>query len=445
MAQENQRNQQPQTAVAVIAAPRLPAPANIADYDLTEDTWRAVVDAVFPLAKTVGAVVMALAYAKRMNVDIFQRNLHIVPIRVGQNTVESVWPGIALLRTIAQRQASFGGWLEPEEGPEVEHKWSAKVQQWNNGQRSGFKDVQVTLKFPEWVRYTYIKIIGGKPIELKGPKTYFLESFTPISAYDDVPNARWCRSPRQMIHKNAEAAALRMCWPDVFGGMNTFEEMEGRELDEGSIEGEYTVVTEDAPPKPTRKGKEAPDAQAEAIQKAVKDAIDNGVIKGEADSVSESAERLLKAGEKLAEDTAKGSAEAGEEVDQNSPLEEDLVHNHQDEEEGQAEDDVGDGPSLGDQAAASLEREKQRGPSTKEMPAADPPTSEEPLTQSEMDEWVSWKLQVISKIKMANEVGKITTAIDFYSSDLASAPEEIRAAVLEQRDASLAALQGSGS
>lgn len=57
-------------------------------------------------------------------------------------------------------------------------------------------------------------------------KTFFREVVA--TTRDGKPNARWSRAPVQMLTKCCEAAGLRECCPDEFGGLQTFEELEGQ-------------------------------------------------------------------------------------------------------------------------------------------------------------------------------------------------------------------------
>lgn len=239
----NGNNQQ----VAVLEPPRMQMPAHVSDqYGLNQDTWRALTDAVFPLAKTVGAVLLALAYCERNRLDVFQRVVHIVPMYVNGRTVETVWPGIGQVRIIAQRQESFAGYDDCEFGPDITTEFKGKVNEWDNGQRAGTKDVSATVTYPEWARFVVYKMLHGQRTRLPGPKVYFTEIFASRSHFGgEVPNEKWARSPRQMLEKCAEAAAYRRAFPDVLGNEMAAEEMEGRRLDpNGSIDAEYVVVDE---------------------------------------------------------------------------------------------------------------------------------------------------------------------------------------------------------
>jgi len=243
---QSQRGQQ----VAVLAPPRMQMPAHVSEqYGLNEDTWRALTDAVFPLAKTVGAVLLALAYCERNRLDVFQRVVHIVPMRVGSRTVETVWPGIGQMRIVAQRQASFAGYDDVMFGEDRTTEFAGKKWKYEDGgdgrgQSRTAEEVKATVTHPEWAQFVVYKMLQGERQRLPGPRVYFEEVFASCSHFGgDVPNEKWQRSPRQMLEKCAEAAALRRAFPDVLGNEMAAEEMEGRRLDpSGSIDAEYVEV-----------------------------------------------------------------------------------------------------------------------------------------------------------------------------------------------------------
>lgn len=221
--------QQQENQIAVIEPPRMQMPATVTErYGLNDDTWRALTDAVFPLAKTVGAVVMALAYCEKRQLDVFARVIHIVPMKVNGKDVETIWPGIGSYRVTAHRQADFAGWDDCEFGDDKQITYKGKKATWSNGQRSGYEDVQATVTRPEWAQFFVYRMMHGQRVRLPGPKVWFDEFFAAVSAYCDVPNERWQKAPRQMLEKCAEAACLRRAYPDVFGDEPTFEEIEGR-------------------------------------------------------------------------------------------------------------------------------------------------------------------------------------------------------------------------
>src|SRR5690348_581336 len=67
--------------VAVFQKPRLPYhPAIEERFGVKAAEWKALVEAVFPLAQSVDSVVLALSYCKARKLDPFKRVVHIVPI-----------------------------------------------------------------------------------------------------------------------------------------------------------------------------------------------------------------------------------------------------------------------------------------------------------------------------------------------------------------------------
>src|SRR5262245_44656294 len=101
------KDKQQTTAITVLdrlPEPRLPiAPNMLERLGLSMEQWQVLTDQTFPGAKTAAAVAMALTYCKVRNLDIFKRPVHIVPMwsSLLNRQVETIWPGIAELRTTA--------------------------------------------------------------------------------------------------------------------------------------------------------------------------------------------------------------------------------------------------------------------------------------------------------------------------------------------------------
>lgn len=259
----NRQNSNNQVATLAPARMKMPSAA-VERYNLNDDSWRALVDGIFPHAKTVGAVLLALAYCEKNRLDIFQKPVHIVPMRVGNREVETVWPGIAQVRITAQRQPEFAGYDDVEFGPDIERVFKGKKQKWREKQgggweRSGFEDIEFTLTFPEWAQFIVYKMIHGQRVRLPGPKVWFMETFAGTGEGGEVPNDMWRRRPRGQLEKCAEAAGYRRAFPDVLGNEMTAEEMEGRRFDaDGAIEGEFVEVQREEPAQDTAEKKRAP-------------------------------------------------------------------------------------------------------------------------------------------------------------------------------------------
>jgi len=113
----NAQTREPQsgTEIAHFQKPRLPwndaIEERFSDLGVTKASWKALVEAVFPAAKSVDSVVMALSYCKARRLDPFKRPVHIVPVydSLRKQMVETVWPGISELRTTAMRTGQMAG------------------------------------------------------------------------------------------------------------------------------------------------------------------------------------------------------------------------------------------------------------------------------------------------------------------------------------------------
>lgn len=233
--------------VAVINPPRLPYPAAAEErFGVDRSSWKALVEAVWPLAKTADAVVLALSYCKARRLDPFKRPVHIVPMWNGalKREIETVWPGVAELRTTAFRTGLYAGADETSFGPTVESSFAGE-KRGRDGEPP--KRMNVTLKHPEWAQVTVYRMVGGQRVAFPGPRCLFTEWFGYRQGVP-VPNDRWARAPLQMLEKCAEAAALRKAFPEEIGDEPTAEEQEGRVIDPDG-----TIVNEGpTPQRPTR-------------------------------------------------------------------------------------------------------------------------------------------------------------------------------------------------
>lgn len=210
-----------------IAPPRLPYhPAIEERFGVGMTEWRALVDAVFPLAKETGSIIMALAYCRARKLDPFKKPVHIVPMWNGQlkRMVETVWPGIGELRTTAFRTGQFAGRDEAKYGE------TRKTRVGN-----------VEIEFPEWCQVTVYRMLNGERLPFPGPRVYWMESYATSGREDNSPNAMWKRRPFGQIDKCAEAAALRAAFPEEVGNDYAAEEMEGRTI-EGAPESSVAKI-----------------------------------------------------------------------------------------------------------------------------------------------------------------------------------------------------------
>ena len=219
MDQENQTDDQ-QVAIAERETP----PALVA-RGLTLEQWRVLKDAIWPAAKSNEAIFMAIDYCKARGLDPFKRIVHIVPVWDAEKKclVETVWPGIAELRTTAARTGQYAGKDEPVFGETVEAR---------------IGDVQIN--FPEWCQVTVWRLIAGQRVAFHGSRVYWEEAYA-TKGRSDEPNTMWRKRPRGQLAKCAEAEALREAFPEEIGGDYSVEEMQGQ-----------TIGLEPPPPRPER-------------------------------------------------------------------------------------------------------------------------------------------------------------------------------------------------
>jgi phage recombination protein Bet len=193
--------------------------------------WKALVEAIYPNAETADAIVMALSYCRARNLDPFKRPVHIVPMwsSAAGRMIETVWPGIAELRTTAFRTGQYAGTSGPKFGPSREMTFAGTA---TRGRNKG-QERSVTLKFPEWCRLTITRDLNGKERTFVGPKVHWLEAYAKW-ADTDVPNEMWSTRPVGQLEKCAEAAALRRAFPEEIGNDLTAEEMAGQRITDGA-------------------------------------------------------------------------------------------------------------------------------------------------------------------------------------------------------------------
>lgn len=203
-----------------ITGTRLIYPAAVeALYDLNEAKWRTLCDATFPAAKTPEAILLALDYCKHRNLDVFKKVVHIVPMwstALGR-MVETVWPGIAELRTTAARTGEYAGKDETVFGPDVDHE---------------FKNPQGltihTLTIPLWAQTTVYRFVKGEARRFVGDKTFWLENYATAKRDTTRPNEMWNDRPYGQLAKVSEANALRIAFPEDIGHEMSMEEMAGK-------------------------------------------------------------------------------------------------------------------------------------------------------------------------------------------------------------------------
>lgn len=258
----------------VVQPPRLPFPANdVRDLNINEGQWKALVDAIYPSAKTVDGVVLALRYCKSRDLDPFKRAVHVVPMwnsALGRE-VETVWPGINELRTTASRTKSWAGNDDCQFGPTLKRGFQDSQERGRGNNKYVERGECPAFDFPEWAQITVYRIIEGQRVPFVGPKVRFTEMFSGEKGLR-VPNSKWRASPFQMLEKCAEAAALRRAFPEELANDYTVEEMEGKIFTGATIDTTATRVDDSADPRPQREADKT-EWEAKGISKECWDAI----------------------------------------------------------------------------------------------------------------------------------------------------------------------------
>lgn len=239
--------------VAVFQPPRLPYhPAIEQRFHVDKGQWKVLVEAIFPAAQSVDAVVMALSYCHQRKLDPFKKPVHIVPMWDSKRGgyVETIWPSIAELRTTAARTKQYAGCDVAEFGQFFTETFTGKVKE-----KGQWIDKEVLVEYPEWCRITVYRLVNGVPCKFVGPKVVWRESYATIGN-SDIPNNMWQERPEGQIEKCAEAAALRRAFPEELGNEYSAEEMEGRRVEHVPVDKEVVTTTagtiaerDDGPPR----------------------------------------------------------------------------------------------------------------------------------------------------------------------------------------------------
>lgn len=194
------------------------------------------------------SVEMVLAYCRASGLDPMTKPVHIVPMSVTVGKDERgyakkemrdvVMPGIGLYRINAARTDAYAGCSEPEFGPTK--TMQVATEYWTdapNGKRVKKAGEAIDFHYPEWCRITVTRIVDGVAREFTA-KEYWIENYATAGNDTDAPNAMWKKRPFAQLAKCTEAQALRKAFPEAVGSQPTADEMEGKDV----IEGTATVV-----------------------------------------------------------------------------------------------------------------------------------------------------------------------------------------------------------
>ncbi len=205
---------------------RLPYVDALSDLGIDNIGWKVLIDTTFPSAKSLEAVVMAITYCRRRNLDVFKKPVHIVPMwsTAKKKYVETIWPAIAELRTTAARTGEYAGCDDAIFGETKDTDFTSSFED-DSGHKKEFTERVI---FPEWCQFKVYRIVKGARCAFVGPRTYWLEAYARRGRFNDLPTDMWCKRPFGQIEKCAEAAALRRAFPEEIGNEYAAEEMEGQ-------------------------------------------------------------------------------------------------------------------------------------------------------------------------------------------------------------------------
>lgn len=207
---------------------RIPIPR---DAPCTSDQWRILCDAIFPSAKTAGAIMLAWDYCSVRRLDIFKKPVNIVQVwnsSLGR-MVETVWPGINELLVTAARTGKWAGMDMPEWGDATTTVFKGVVRDGN-----GWKEKEAKVTYRDSCSVTVYRITEGERYSYTVP-VFWEEAYARQGNKDsELPTDMWRKRPRGQHHKTAMAASLRAAFPEDCAEY-TSEEMEGKTVEAGGV------------------------------------------------------------------------------------------------------------------------------------------------------------------------------------------------------------------
>lgn len=177
------------------------------------------------------SIKMAVAYCTASGLDIMQKPVHLVPMWDAKTKQmrDVVMPGIGLYRTQAARSGAYAGVTEPEFGPDVSETFPEE------SAYEGKRRPEVSITFPAWCKVIVKRRMPDGQIAEFAATERWKENYATAGKDSRQPNAMWQRRPYAQLAKCAEAQALRKAFPE-FGSQPTADEMEGKEIDMGTID-----------------------------------------------------------------------------------------------------------------------------------------------------------------------------------------------------------------
>lgn len=217
---------------------------------------KALESSLYPGAKTE-SIKLVIANCRAQVLDPLTKPFHIVPMQVKEKRQSGsgwdykwrdvVMPGIELYRTKAARTAEYAGIDSAQWGDDVELDLGGEAKtEWDEQARAkvekGGKWPSLKIKVPEWCEVTVYRLVQGVRYAFSSGRVYWQESYATAGRETTLPNEMWKKRQRGQLEKCAEALALRRAFPEL-GGAPTAEEMQGKIIDAGAIEGTVTSRT----------------------------------------------------------------------------------------------------------------------------------------------------------------------------------------------------------
>ena len=175
-------------------------------------------------------------YCAVRHLDPYKRPVHVVPMYNSRlrRKVQVVMQGINEVEITAARTQQWAGMDAAEYGPTITKTFRGTFENDNGTTQT----TEVSVDFPEWCKLTVYRLIGGQPRKFT-EQLWWIECYGRAGFRSEIPNERWTKAPRQMLHKCTKAAVLRAAFPEEAG--YTAEEMEDRETETGGVTIEGTV------------------------------------------------------------------------------------------------------------------------------------------------------------------------------------------------------------
>jgi phage recombination protein Bet len=216
-----------EAAQALSIAPRYQKPPI---FQGTDTAWRVLCD-LYPAAETTEIIMAVVEYCAVRSLDPFKRPVHIVPMwnTKLRRRVQVVMQGINEIETTAHRTNKFAGLDAPKWGPPIRATFEGAVEN-DDGSTSTTK---ISIEYPETCTVTAYRLVGNERRAFT-EQLYWIESYATAGFKTTVPNARWRKAPRQMLHKCCKAAVLRLAFPEEGLGYAA-EEMDGQQTETGGV------------------------------------------------------------------------------------------------------------------------------------------------------------------------------------------------------------------